>query len=145
MLYEPLAQLLDVHRLEIARTAAQEAHSSEASSYRNRDVSLLTTRIGVTLDKIAHYARSGDPNEYRDYMAELAKKRLTEDYTVEELVAVFRIIINSINKVIERELPGLRFEKDRARYARRLEGIHGLGQSAIVATQMRQNGTKDLN
>lgn len=138
MIYEPLAVLIEEHKLEISRLAAEATLALNIPGYTEFTVEALAERVMLTVEMVVRYVHSGDPTEYRDYLIKLTESRLPQGYSAEGLIAAGRNLFDSIIKVIEQELPGPDNEKTRARYQRRLEGIHGLGQSVVIATRVKQ-------
>lgn len=141
MLYEPLVALIEKHKLEIARMTAEAILALKVPGYAGFTVEPLTERVMPTVEMVARYAHSGDPSEYRDYIVKLAETRLPQGFTAEDLIAAGRNMFDSIIKIIEREYPGPENEKTRLKFQRRLEGVHGLGQSVVVATRVKRGTT----
>src|SRR5689334_19991701 len=111
MLYEPLVELLEKHKTQIARQTAEAVLASNVSGYVGSTVEVLAARILPTIEMIARYAHSGNPGEYRDYVVQLTETRLPQGITADDLIAVGRTLSDNIIKMIEQEYPGPENEK----------------------------------
>jgi hypothetical protein len=139
MAYEPLAELIEKNLKKICREVAETAIARKLPLYSTGvGVEALTERLIPTVERIARYTRTGNPAEYRDYIAQVAQKRLEMGHSAEELGSIGDIIFEIIKQWVDRTFPGSSNQATRASFYRRLDGIHSLGRTTVVATRVKQ-------
>jgi hypothetical protein len=134
MLYEPLAKMVEDNKAELARRVAETVQERKLRLFQSFKSEQIVPRVTVPLEMIARYLRNGDPNEWRNYVAETSNYFRKRGYTADEVNAIGYVLSEKILEMMEEKMGGPNRAAERQRYSRRIEGLTTLaGISSINA------------
>lgn len=136
-IYEPLNELIEKTKLSIAEEVAQEAHNRKLNSYLKYDRQALAQLFLPTVEMLARYVLKGDPTEYRDYIAQLAEKRLSQGYDMQDFFVMGEVLSTVIKKKVVEHFTAPQEQTYRQIYSRRLDGIQNLAQTTVNGVRAR--------
>jgi hemoglobin-like flavoprotein len=136
MLYNILANLVELHKEALAVAVAKKALARNLPSYTNQTIAALAPKFWPTLEMLARYVRDGDPSEYRDYIATLTRTRLSQGYKAEDFYIMGELLTEAIRELIDKETQV--DAKIKISWQRRLNGIQTLAQTTVVASRFNR-------
>lgn len=145
MLYQSLAELVETHKLDIARKMAQTAfdrHFVSYAAYPSLDVEQLAQRLLPTVEMACHYLYNGDSTQYRNHVYQITLDRLKAGYSGQNLYDYSAILTLAVSQVVEQELVGEEDQSNQQRYLRRLQGLQTLAQTTILSAQATFKNTQ---
>lgn len=144
MPFEILVTLMQTNKEQIAFKTARDAVKRQLPIYSVAGYETLKAAMLPAIDVIERYLTSGEPSEYRDYIARTAETRFTQGHTSESVLIIEQLLIDTIKDTLGAALPGDDNERARQWLERSLSGLMTVANATIVAMRLRHATTNRL-
>lgn len=136
--YEVLAKLIENNYDEFVQLCLVDPTIKTLPNYAHASFEQLKYAIRGSTDKIISYIQINDSAQWRDYIEQVAIHNLRAGLDVSEIIVMGNIMTESAKKLVEKYLLGEENQRTRERFTRRLDGLHTLAMSTVVATRVKR-------
>jgi hypothetical protein len=142
-LYEPLAQLIEAYKIDVARRTAEIALANQSPLLKGMTIEQIVERLSKSIEMVIRYLRSGDASEWSNYIAKVSAEWRNQGYNTEQVNTVGTTIAEKMIEIVEENLPGEAHQIERDRYIRRIKGLNSLAGISSLNAQLKKEILND--